>query len=173
MADKAIFTGAVIQKVIRTPKEGTAEMTCSLTQSLCETMNWPEMPDRWTDGSPEGVLAATTATLRPNDDKFSKHAFDLDISKVSEFVAVRIEPKGKNAKAKAKLLRLKFKIHFAARDGAKKLVDYMLTIGDAPSKLSVSYTKQEVLPMEPAAEDGKQGKLEDQVADIAKSKRVQ
>jgi hypothetical protein len=172
MPDKAIFTSAVVEKVTRTRKEGVAEFTCSLTQQLCETMDWPEMPERWTDGSPEGVLAATTATLKPNHDDFSKHAFEIECQKVSEFVAVRVEPKGKNAKAKGKMLRLKFKVHFAAKDGAKKLEQYMMTVGDAPSKLTVSYTKQEVLPMEPPA-DTKQGKLEDQVAEIAKSKRLQ
>jgi hypothetical protein len=173
MADKAIFTSSEITSVTRNQKGGTAACKCSLTQQLCETMDWPEMPDRWTGGNPEGSLAATVATITPNQDAFKRHAFELEVTKVDAFEVVRIEEKGKHAKAKGKKIQLKYTMHFSDKAGARKIEQHLLTCGDAPCKIAVSYTRQEILPMEEPGKpaDEQQGSLEGQVEQIIKTSK--
>lgn len=109
-------------------------------------MDWPEeVPAMLTGANLEGDLHATSCDLIPSEGALKKHAVDLEINRVTKFEAVRLELEGK--KGKGYRTELRFKVHFTDKAGARKLEQYMLTIGEGKGSLTVSYTKQTELPL--------------------------
>lgn len=149
---KISFTSARLEKFSRSSDGGTAQFASSWNQKVADTLDWSDIPDCFTGASLEGDLHAISCELIPSEGPLKKHAIDLEINRVTKFEAVRLEIEGKKGKGYRKELR--FKVHFTDKSGAKKLEQYMLTIGEGKSSLTVSYTKQETLPLQ--SEEAKQ-----------------
>lgn len=149
MPDKITFTSARLEKFSRSSDGGVAIFASSWNQKVADALNWSnELPECLTGANLEGDLHATTCELIPSESALKKHGIELEISRVTKFETVRLDLEGK--KDKGHRTELRFKIHFTDKNGARKLEQYMLTIGEGKASLTVSYTKQEVLPMSDA-----------------------
>lgn len=167
MADRITFTGAVLESFSRNGNGGKAKFSCGLNVKVMQSMGWVEIPECLTGASLEGELHATACELVPSEAQLKKHGIELTISEVSKFESVRLEIEGK--KGKGHRTELRFVVAFPDIKGARKLEEYMLTIGEGKSSLTVSYTKQETIPG--MAEESTQEELEEIVQD-AKRKRA-
>ncbi len=168
MSDKLTFTGAVLESFSRNGNGGKAKFSCGLNQKVMQSMGWVEIPECLTGASLEGELHATACELVPSEAQLKKHGIDLTISEVSKFESIRLEIEGK--KGKGHRTELRFVVAFPDIKGARKLEEYMLTIGEGKSSLTVSYTKQETLPGVDPTSEGQQ-ELEEIVQD-AKRRRA-
>jgi hypothetical protein len=147
MPSKITFSSAILRSFSRKPTGGTANFSASVTNEVREALGWTEIPDCLTGATPEGDLAATSVDLVPTDKELTMHRVGLDVSRVHKFEITRLELEGK--KGKGYRLELRFQVDFTDTKGAQKLERYMLTLGEGKGKLTVSYTKQETLPLAP------------------------
>ena len=143
MADKIVFTSAVLRSFGRDGKAGTAKFSASLTDQVMKALQVTEVPECLTGATIDADLHATAFELVPSEKELAKHGFDLDISRAHGFNVVRREIEGKRGKGHRQ--ELHFVVTFADKNGCRKLEQYMTTIGEAKGRLSISYTKQEVL----------------------------
>ena len=144
MADKITFSSATLLGFSRNGKGGKAHFSSSLTQEIQRALAWSEIPDCATGATLEGDLHATTAELVPNEAALKKHSLELDVARCHKFEVIRLELGWKKGKGYRNELRFDFVFHDVR--GARKLEEYILTVGEGKSKLTVSYVKQEVLP---------------------------
>ncbi len=169
MADRISFTSARLLSFSRKPTGGVAKFAASWNQKVADAMKWVDPPECLTGASLEGDLAAELCELIPTESGMKKHALELKIQRVHDFKTVRLELEGK--KGKGHRTELRFDVAFTDTAGAKKLEQYIQTMGDdCKGTLSVSYVVQEALPLQDA--DAAQRVLETQVEEIAKSKRT-
>lgn len=146
MSDRISFTSARLESFKRSTDGGVAQFCGSWNQKVADALDWPDdIPQALTGANLEGDLHATSCELIPSEGALKKHGIDLEINRVTKFEAVRLELEGK--KGKGYRTELRFKVHFTDKAGARKLEQYMLTIGQGKGALTVSYTKQEVLPL--------------------------
>lgn len=138
MADKITFSGVQLLGFSRDLHGGKATFSATFGSSVTTKMGWTEIPECLTGGSLEGELSATSLELVPKDAELKRHQIQLDITRVSKFLTVRLELEGKSGKGHRTELR--FTAYFADPKGARKLEEYMLTCDK--STLVVSYEKQ-------------------------------
>ncbi len=135
------FNSAVLRSFSRNGKGGNAAFTTSLTQSVCKALDWSlDIPECLTNAKPEGKLVASSVELVPDQKDMAKQAVSLGVSSVSGFEIVRRELEGNRGKGHR--LELRFNVGFADDNGCARLEQYMMTIGEAKGKLSVSYQRQ-------------------------------
>lgn len=158
MADTITFTSAVLEKFSRNGSGGKATFACGLNQKVMQAMGWVEIPECLTGANLEGSLSATTVKLVPSESQLKDHQIELSVSQVSKFESVRLEIEGK--KGKGHRTELRFVVAFPDTKGARKLEQYMLTIGEGKSSLTVSYVKQEVIPGMEATDEQRQATME-------------
>lgn len=144
MADKIVFTSAVLRSFGRDGKAGTAKFSASLTDQVMKALQVTEVPECLTGATIDADLHATAFELIPSEKELARHGFELDISRANGFTVVRREIEGKRGKGHRQ--ELHFTVKFADKNGCRKLEQYMTTIGEAKGRLSISYTKQEVIP---------------------------
>lgn len=149
------FTSAVLRNISRNGKGGNAAFTTSLSQAVCKDLDWShDIPECLTNAKPEGELVASAVELIPEQKDMVKQSVSLGVSKVSGFEIVRRELEGNRGKGHR--LELRFNVGFQDSDGCRRLEQYMMTIGEAKGKLTVSYQRkaeQEKLISEEQAED--------------------
>ncbi len=168
MPDKISFTSARLLSFSRKPAGGVAKFAASWNQKVADAMNWSEVPECMTGATLEGDLSGETCELTPSQGELRKHAIELKINRVHSFQTVRLELEGK--KGKGHRTELRFDVAFTDTSGARKLENYIQTLGDeGKGTLSVSYVVQEALPLQDP--EAAQRVLETQVEDIAKNKR--
>jgi hypothetical protein len=138
------FSGVTLLGFCRTQTRSKADFSSSLSQAVMKTMGWSDVPEWLTGAQPEGDLSATALELVPKEQELRKHAMELDISRLFKFEIVRLELEGKQGKGHR--LELRFTAVFNDPAGARKLEEFMAVIGEGKCSLTVSYTKQEVLP---------------------------
>jgi hypothetical protein len=147
MPDKITMTSARLESFKRGHDGGVAQFASSWNQKVADALDWPDdIPQALTGANLEGDLHATSCELIPSEGALKKHGIDLEINRVTKFEAVRLELEGK--KGKGYRTELRFKVHFTDKAGARKLEQYLLTIGEGKGSLTVSYTRQEALPLE-------------------------
>lgn len=137
---KIDFSSAVLTRFERTTKEGRAHFSASLTESLKAAMGWGDLPDGAISTKMDGNISAQTAVLKPMDVELKQHALDMDITGVESFSIVRLEVE--RTKGVAKMREVRFVVTFAAPDTCALLESYMLRLGEAKAKLTISYVKQ-------------------------------
>lgn len=157
MADKIVFTSAVLRAFGRDGKAGTAKFSASLTDQVIKALAISEVPDCLTGATLDVDLHATAFELVPSEKELSKHGFDLEISRANQFNVARRELEGKRGKGHRQ--ELHFVVRFADKNGCRKLEQYMTTIGEGKGRLSISYTKQESLPDVEASDEQRQAVL--------------
>lgn len=151
MAEKITFPSAVLLAFGRKFNAGgKASFSSSITDAQRKAMNWDEIPECANGANLDGDLQASVLTLTPKDKELQRNAIELSISRVRNFQVVRLELEGKRDKGHRQELR--FSVEFGDDKGARKLEEYMLTVGEGKSTLAVSYTKQEQLEMAGEAE---------------------
>lgn len=140
MGDTINFTGAVLKSFSRTHKGGVASFSANLTKTVCDAMGWGGISNGQSSAKFEGSLEATAVVLAPKQAELKKHKVDFYAKSVGSFEAIRYELEGH--KGKGHRYELHFKIGFAAENACRQLEQYMLTIGEGKSVLTVSYVKQ-------------------------------
>lgn len=169
MPDKISFTSARLLSFSRKPTGGVAKFAASWNENVAKAMKWTDIPECMTGASLEGELMAETCELKPTQAEMKKHAIELKINRVADFKTVRLELE--KTKGKGHRTELRFDVTFTDMAGAKKLEQYIQTMGDdGKGTLSVSYVVQEELPLQDP--DAAQRVLETQVEDIAKSRKT-
>lgn len=146
MPSKITFTSARLESFSRSQKIGTAQFACSWNKKAADALEWSELPDSVAGADLDGDIAASVLELTPADKPLAKHAIELDITRVHKFEAVRLELEGKQGKGHR--LEVRFKVSFVAPAVCEILESYMLTVGEGKGTLTVSYAKQESLPLE-------------------------
>ena len=135
------FQNVVLRSLSRDRKGGRAAFTASLTAHVCRAMEWnEEIPDCLTKARPEGELIASEVRLTPGQKDLEKHAVELGISQIDGFEIVRRELE--SSRGKGHRLELRFNVHFTDSAGCAALEQYLQTIGEGKSKLSMLYQKQ-------------------------------
>lgn len=157
MADKITFTEAVLRHFGRSSNIGSATFSASLTDKVLKALEIGDIPEFLSGATLDKDLHATTFELTPSERELAKHGFELEISRANKFSVVRLELDGKRGKGHRQELR--FTVTFADKNGCRKLEQYMTIIGEGKGRLSISYTKQEVLPEVEATEDQRQAVL--------------
>lgn len=155
LSEKITFSGVQLLGFSRDSHGGKATFSSTFGSSVMSKMGWIEIPECLTGGSLEGELAATSLELVPKEAELKRHQMQLDITRVSKFLTVRLELEGKQGKGHRTELR--FTAYFADPKGARKLEEYMLTC--SKSSLVVSYEKQAQqadLPGVEVRDDGQQ-----------------
>lgn len=140
MPSKIRFTSVVLESFKRNSKGGSAVLSSSWNQTVAQSMGWSVLPDSVSGASLDGDLAASSMLLTPSDKELKSHALELDITRVHKFEAVRLENEG--TKGKGRRIEVRFAVEFAVTNGAKKLEQYMCTVGQGKGSLDVMYTKQ-------------------------------
>ncbi len=134
------FREVVLQSFSRSTKGGVASFRSQLTDHVKSAMNWSDLPETYTGGSPEGEISARTLALAPAEKALSMHRIDLSVSLLHKFTVVRRELEDKRGKGHR--FELHFNVKFDDQRGCKKLEQYIQTIGEGKSLLTVSYEKQ-------------------------------
>lgn len=145
MADTLVFSSARLRSFGRDNKLGTVKLSSSISASVMKAMKWDELPENYTGGKPGGELHATEVEMAPDEDGLRKQKFKLATSTIYNFEIVRLELEGKRSKGFRHELR--FDIDFTDPKGCEKLERFLNVAGDAKSKLTVSYVKQEELKL--------------------------
>ena len=145
MSDTLEFPSVTLKSFSRDKSSGEAVFMSTFPESVGKAMSWNGMPKSVTSAKLEGQLAATHVTLKPKDDELKKWKIDFDAQNVRDFQVFRLELEGH--KGKGHRIRLRFKVDFAAKDACAQLEQYITTVGEAKSVLTVSYVKQAELPL--------------------------
>lgn len=158
MSERLTFTSVVVESFTKTPNGVTANCSASLTKDVIENMAWTEIPECMTGAELEGEIVCISLSVTPNDSALSKHAYDLDMAQLFKFKTVRLEIK--NKRGVGHRTELRFKVKTQDPQAARKMELYM-TLGDAKSKMKISYEKPAKQTELPGVEeaDGKQAEL--------------
>jgi hypothetical protein len=153
LAERLTFIGVEIFGFSRTKKKGTVvHLGCELSGPVMEKMGWADAPACYKGGSLEGDIAAVSAEILPSDRTLSRHAIELDASRLKSFTIVRLEQEGKRGAGKRTELR--FELISGDLKGARKVEEYIMVAGK--SQLKISYEKP-VTPEQEALEGADTG----------------
>ena len=159
MPQKVRFTSAQLKSFGRSVKKGGfAKIEFGLTLAISQSMGWGELAD-WQHGANlDGDLAASSFELIPKESENKKHAVQLGVCKINNFVATRREIEGKRGKGTR--WTVQFDVSFQDGVGCAQLEGYMLTCDK--SEVRVSYEKQPEQAELPGTEaEDSQGTLEE------------
>ncbi len=152
MPDRITFTSIRLEKFARAKQEGSATFSCAWNQKVASAMDWPgDIPEPLIGSQLEGVLNASTCEISPSKSELKKHSFEIAGATIKDFETVRREIEGK--KDKGHRTELRFKVKFSDPNGMKKLEQWWNSVGEEKGSLTVSYVRQEALPLDPAAID--------------------
>lgn len=145
MGDKVVFRGAWVRYVdLRYSEGGTylrIYVTAEFTGPVMEAMKW-EDPGRSVDGADlAGELVGTHMVLQPNEKKQREHEIKLDVNKIYDFKLAVVTEKESTRR------ELRFIIRTPAPDAETVLGQYIRRVGNGQGALTISYSKQEELPM--------------------------
>lgn len=144
MANKISFKSIVLLGCSRRAgKNAHIAFACPYTEEIAKAMEWGEITERAPAATLEGELAAIALSIAPGDSSLKLHAFDLEQATVHKFQIVRTDIEGKRDKGKKTELR--FQVSTADPEACAKVETYLAVIGQAKSKMTLSYAKQEVL----------------------------
>lgn len=172
VANKIKFRGAFIRSAnISNPDSGDAGMTIHCTADLSETvmeeMNWgveiqvddPKdkrkklskrvMPEGFDGKYKKTRLLATNVIITPSAGELKKFELDLDAKLVYDFQIVTINDKEGEAASR----ELRFIIEAGDKDAGSHVWQYVRKLRRERALMTVSYTKQEELDLEPVQAD--------------------
>lgn len=155
-----VFTGVQLLSFGRTPKKnGIAVFAADFTKTLAGKLELEDIPENYTDGSPDVDLDATEFTIQSKDGDLAKWIFTVKCQSLRDVSIQRYEKEGK--KGKGFRHRIFFKIRFADLTGCSLLEQYMVNQGENKGNLSVTCSKRPVqAEIQEAIDTTKQGELE-------------
>ena len=148
MPQSVTFAGATLVDFGRNLKGCSAKIEFPLSSRVMKSLGWADLRDFETKASLEGDLAATVAEFVPSDEGMKRRAIQIDVQRVSGFVATKQEVEGSRGKGKRWLVQCTITIRDEA--GCQKLEGYMLSVPKGDVK--VSYEKQAVQEEIPGTE---------------------
>lgn len=147
MSDTLTFTGVSLKSFSRNSNHGSVTFAGNYpTKHICDEMGWGGMNPGQLSTKLEGDLNATHAILKPKEQGLAKHKVEIDITSLHSFQGIRLELEGH--KGKGHRLEIRFQADFADTAGCAALEEYMVTVGEAKSTLTVSYVKQAAMEFE-------------------------
>jgi hypothetical protein len=133
------FTNVTIRSAHIGLTETKIHLSAGWTAKIREAMKWGDAPEGWDGGKLGGELIGQNMILTPTDEKLAGHELQVGIGNVGGFSLVVTEHDDAG-QVSARELRF----HSVSQEaGVAALVEnYLRTIGEAPGKLKVAYTKQ-------------------------------
>lgn len=162
MSQSITFTGARILSCSYNKDGVSLKMSANLTDSICKQMHWTQEIEigKKTEtiigvaaflagAKPEGKLNGTQLEMIPTDADLKATTLTLDITSVTGFEVVRREQEGTRGKGNRQ--EVHFGVDVVGTAPLRKIEGYCARVGigklSATAKASVSYEKQEELPM--------------------------
>lgn len=121
-------------------------LTAEYSSVVADAMDWPTIPPEGVNaGDLDGELVAQSLEFVPNEKGMKSHRLEIDVNQVSDFQFVRVTEDDSTR------VELRFKARSPV-DGAEGILGaFARRVGQSCSQLTVSYHKQENLPLEKTA----------------------